>query len=200
MSNRDEIDMFELLARAMGGESTDTIIRDQEKRGQMDLVNSETLPRFLSYKKESAPMLQKMGIVVLEPIDDLFYAVQLPSGWKKVPTNHSMWSDLIDEKGRKRAAIFYKAAFYDRRAEIGITRRYNFHVQPVGGYRDDWNYEKDPRECVVTDNDTVIWKSDPITPTEILPSYKISEKLEPLGLAWLNEHYPEWQDEFAYWD
>ena len=50
--------------------------------------------------------------------DDLFTDVKLPQGWRIQPTNHSMWSDLLDEAGVKRAAIFYKAAFYDRSAFI----------------------------------------------------------------------------------
>jgi hypothetical protein len=48
--------------------------------------------------------------------------VSLPPGWKVVPTDHSMWSDLVDAKGEKRASIFYKAAFYDRDAFIRIEK------------------------------------------------------------------------------
>ena len=32
-----------------------------------------------------------------------------------------MWSSVVDELGRERAAVFYKAAFYDRRAHMTLT-------------------------------------------------------------------------------
>jgi hypothetical protein len=35
-----------------------------------------------------------------------------------------MWSYILDDKGRERCAIFYKAAFYDRRAHLSISARY----------------------------------------------------------------------------
>lgn len=47
--------------------------------------------------------------------------VELPDGWKKVGTNHDMHSDLVDETGKVRASIFYKAAFYDRRADMVVV-------------------------------------------------------------------------------
>ena len=53
--------------------------------------------------------------------------VKLPAGWKKQATDHSMWSKLLDESGAVVASIFYKAAFYDRIAEMNCApycRRY----------------------------------------------------------------------------
>lgn len=94
-------------------------IEAQEAQGQKDFVANNTLPiqcNFCTRKQ-----LEEMGIVFGEPVDDLFVEVQLPEGWKKVPTGHSMWSDLVDAEGNKRASIFYKAAFYDRDAFIGLA-------------------------------------------------------------------------------
>jgi len=62
-----------------------------------------------------------MGIVFGEKVDDLFTSVTLPEGWHKEATEHAMWSKLIDDQGRERASIFYKAAFYDRSAFMSIT-------------------------------------------------------------------------------
>lgn len=42
-----------------------------------------------------------------------FVACTFPAGWKLVATGHSMWSDVVDDKGAKRAQVFFKAAFYD---------------------------------------------------------------------------------------
>src|SRR6185436_8068032 len=47
---------------------------------------------------------------------------------KKIATDHSMYTDLVDDKGRVRASIFYKAAFYDRKADISFKRRFSIRV------------------------------------------------------------------------
>lgn len=94
-------------------------IEMQEKRGQSDLVNSDSLPTEI-YGKEK---LETLGIKFGEPYldDPLFCDAVLPKGFKKVPHNHNMWSDLVDANGKVVAIIFYKAAFYDRKASIAAT-------------------------------------------------------------------------------
>ncbi len=52
--------------------------------------------------------------------DHLFYDVTLPEGWKITPTEHPMWSNLVNNKGKIIANVFYKAAFYDRGAHTHI--------------------------------------------------------------------------------
>ena len=94
-------------------------LEQQESAGQQDFVASETLPiNIIGSTKEQ---FEQMGIVFGQPVDDLFYEVRLPEGWKKIPTDHSMWSKLVDEQGRERASIFYKAAFYDRSAFLSLA-------------------------------------------------------------------------------
>lgn len=99
-------------------------IEQQEAQGQKDLSDSTQLPRIVNYPRGANPveLYSKMGITVLTTSkgDDLFMGVKLPAGWKVQPTDHSMWSDLIDNEGKKRASIFYKAAFYDRDAFINF--------------------------------------------------------------------------------
>lgn len=93
-------------------------ILQQESRGQKELVNSTQLPT--ECRAEDRAKLEAAGVVFGEPNenDPLFCDVTLPAGWKKVETDHSMWTDLVDGDGVKRGAIFYKAAFYDRRATL----------------------------------------------------------------------------------
>jgi hypothetical protein len=92
----------------------------QEAQGQRSFVNSDTLPTDIS--KEDKATLAAAGVKFLGPVDgdDLFQYVELPQGWKKVTTDHSMWSNLVDADGKVRANIFYKAAFYDRRAFLHL--------------------------------------------------------------------------------
>lgn len=173
-------------------------IEAQEARGQKDFVASETLPIKCSFCTKD--QLEEMGIVFGDPVDDLFVAVQLPEGWQKVPTDHSMWSELVDDKGRKRASIFYRAAFYDRSAFIGASRRFGCQVQPVGGWDSDYDRETSPYVCVVMDCNQVIWESGPLSPSNKIEWFRLDDHLVPLGKAWLEEHYPGWQNPLAYWD
>ena len=97
-------------------------IERQESMGQSSFVGSDTLPtRFLYSAKED---LESMGVKFLGPVegDELFQYVQLPEGWQKKATSHSMWSELLDAEGKKVASIFYKAAFYDRAAHICVEK------------------------------------------------------------------------------
>lgn len=113
----------ELIAALMGNREMGTVkgILASEKAGQDTLVNSDILPREIGHmKSDSKAELESLGIQVTGVHDDLFYTVVLPDGWYKTGTDHSMWSELFDENGKQRASMFYKAAFYDRRAFIRI--------------------------------------------------------------------------------
>ena len=96
-----------------------------ESAGQQQLVTSDVLPR--DCRGEYADV----GIAVVGPVatDDLFVEVRLPDGWSKQASDHSMWSYVIDQHGRKRVQVFYKAAFYDRKAHASILSVQNY----VGG-------------------------------------------------------------------
>ncbi len=91
-------------------------IEAQEACGQKELVNSQQLP--VKIDDDSKNKLEKLGVEFGEPLanDPIFCNAKLPKGWGKRPTDHSMWSDLVDASGKKVASIFYKAAFYDRSA------------------------------------------------------------------------------------
>ena len=93
-------------------------IEAQEKRGQAELVNSEALP--FKGSQTDCPKLIEAGVKFGPKLadDPLFCEAVLPKGWKKRATDHDMWSELVDDKGVVRASIFYKAAFYDRKAFI----------------------------------------------------------------------------------
>jgi len=190
-----------ILAEALMGGSNGVIER-QEKRGQNLLVNSTVLPIKFNWGKREH--LEKFGVVFGEPVDDLFCNATLPGGWKKVATEHSMWSKLVDDKGRERASIFYKAAFYDREAFLNSNRRFSYGVQPVDGWESK-NYRKGDWHCVVTDCDNVIWKSEhmggePDSKEEMLDWIKAKDKFGETGKQWLTDNYPDFENPAAYWD
>jgi hypothetical protein len=116
-----EINPMLVLLDAMAGSGG---IERSEKRGQSELVESDVIPSYSSsYGKQNIDKgLEALGFVLGKPVagDPLFREATLPKGWKKVGTDHSMWSKIVDETGKERCSIFYKAAFYDRSAFITI--------------------------------------------------------------------------------
>jgi hypothetical protein len=72
--------------------------------------------------------LTALGFVLgpADASDRLFRQATLPPGWKRAGTGHSMHTDIVDELGRKRIGIFYKAAWYDRRADLHITTVFGY--------------------------------------------------------------------------
>lgn len=191
-----------LFAEALFGGDSSNAIERQEKRGQDSLVNSTVLPH--KFNQCERWQFEKIGIVFGEQVDDLFTNVTLPPGWKKQPTNHPMWSDLIDDQGRVRAGIFYKAAFYDRSAHIYIKPRYGYGYLPALGY-DNPDYKSGGWVGVVMDCGTPIWKSEE---TEPEPDYnsdgwaKWSDKRQEMAdkaLKFLDKTYPDWKNPLAYW-
>lgn len=111
----DPLNVMLLLGEAMLTGTADTSIEAMEKRGQTELVNSDRLP----VDTDGADAeFEALGFTFGEPDpgDPLFRPAALPDGWTRQTSDHDMWSYLLDEHGRRRVAIFYKAAFYDRSA------------------------------------------------------------------------------------
>lgn len=168
----------------------------QEAAGQRSFTTSDTLPTRMG--EDDRRVLEQAGVIFDDQVrgDEMFTYVTLPAGWKKVLTSHSMWSDLADDKGRKRASMFYKAAFYDRDAFLRVNHRYGISM--------DYAYEESNSAIRfnVTDGDQVVFSSAAHRYVE-----KYSREWEAAEQAasneastWLNHHYPQWEDPSAYWD
>ncbi|AHH98298.1 hypothetical protein [Kutzneria albida] len=116
-TNRDPLLHF-LAARADPG--SDRYITNMEAQGQREFVASEVIPTDIRGGTEES--LIGLGFTLGPAVDGdpLFQYARLPAGWSKQSNGHGVWSDIIDEHGRKRCAVFYKAAFYDRRASLRI--------------------------------------------------------------------------------
>lgn len=164
-------------------------IERQEAQGQADLVSSANrLPiHILQRGVTLEDVARATGIVFGDPIDQLFVSATLPAGWALVATEHAMHSDLKDEKGRIRAGVFYKAAFYDRKAHISFRTRYVV--------RD--NYAKPTSTISVFDDATgqvihTVGNCD-------YNDFTRSDELQAEGQAWLDANFPDNRNHFAYW-
>jgi hypothetical protein len=121
-----KMDALLLLADAMGPGGTEGAILRMEADGQRELVNSEVIPTKIMSGTEDD--LTALGFHLGEQVkgDPLFRRVTLPDGWKREAADHSMWSYIIDGLGRRRISVFYKAAFYDRRASLSFNTVYSY--------------------------------------------------------------------------
>lgn len=192
-------DAWEVMLESLVTGDVGGAIMNQEKRGQGDLVHSDTLP--VRCPREE---LEALGFVFGDMADELFIRVTMPEGWKKEPTDHSMWSRLVDPQGRQRGSIFYKAAFYDRDAFMHLDCRFGYTIQPVGGYDayETWEQRNAaPDEVVVKDCGDIVWRSEPQEqPADRKDAYDQDRQLRAQGKAWLDEHYPDWESPLSYWD
>lgn len=177
---KGDLDNF-VVAATPGG------IEAQEAAGQAMLCASEQLPK--EVRGATREQLEALGFKFGDDVDELFVTCTLPPGWKKQATGHSMHSDLLDDKGRRRAGIFYKAAFYDRRADMRMEPRYYISVHEDGSDADHYRTViKDGNRiiCELAESDARKWGA--------------REELVKHGTAWLEERFPNFRDPLAYWD
>ncbi len=164
-------------------------IEVSEAAGQVELVNSATLPAEMGIDRET--VTKATGIQFGDMADDLFIDVVLPAGWSKRATDHSMHSELVDDRGRVRAGIFYKATFYDRRADLHFKRFFE-----IGG-----DYVEN--EAEVMEVKVVNANGDLVKDFGAADRRESSDKyyaLQDEAWVWLDENHPNHGDPFAYWD
>lgn len=179
-------------------------IEAQEKAGQAMLVGSSTLPRhaggMLAWEEVRAE-LEAMGVVFGDVVDDLFITATLPPGWRKVGTDHDMHSELRDDKDRVRAGIFYKAAFYDRRADISITPRYGIDtLHDAGDGKIAAAVIDRGNNAAVLFNSATQDRWPPKDQKGMSAYYAHADELRKACVDWLDEHRPQWRNATAYWD
>lgn len=190
---------FGFLIEAMAG-GTSNAIEAQEKRGQQELAASTDLPT----QGSDDPAFAKMGIVFgpPHPDDPMFRPATLPDGWSIKPSDHPMWSYIVDAKGRERASIFYKAAFYDRDAFINTQRRYTLGYDYIS---DERHNSLGERQFVV-DNATgerVFAMPDVLRADygeDRVGYFEAGDDARKGCKAWLKQNHPEWENAAAYWD
>jgi hypothetical protein len=96
---------------------TEQAILRSEAEGQRQLVASDVLPTAAPWDELIALGFTRGAEVAGDP---MFTHCTLPTGWRKQGTDHSMHSVVLDERGIERVSVFYKAAFYDRRANAYV--------------------------------------------------------------------------------
>jgi len=168
------------------------LLRDENGLGRREVVD---------HKGRARQPWEAMGIKILgiDPEDDLFTKVELPEGWTIGPDpkdEYGKRSLLLDAKGAKRASIFYKAAYYERRASITPLCRYTLEH----GLEDENNWEGSQWRYVI-DNATgkTLFKAPTRTREEDYAAGRGKEMWD-IAEKWLDDHYSEWHHSAAYWE
>lgn len=231
MRNDDMATLIDAMFYSMTGENPSKAIENQEKRGQQSVVRNQRLPKklnaykipddikqngveqFMEWEEKhriitrnnieyTKQLYNKMGIVIIDEYDNLFWNVELPKGWEIKATDHSMWNDVFDDKGRKRAIFFYKAAFYDRDAFINFETRFSIDVSHIADRNLDYEErEKSDYQGTIKDGEKIIFSTECVSPTgDYRNDYEIQNNLRKQLEEYMNEHYPNYKDIFSYWD
>lgn len=118
IENTSDRPLLTHLVGMMGTDGQSGYIQEMESAGQSQLLHADVLPTASPWDE-----LARLGFIKGEPItgDPLFTRCTLPEGWSKVGTSHAMHSDVLDERGVRRVGVFFKAAFYDRRADAHLV-------------------------------------------------------------------------------
>ena len=195
MSNRDELDAFMMLFRAMSGESN--VIEHMEAEGQQRAVNNTMVAKKMRPSRQD---WEQLGFAFSDISgDDVLCKATLPEGWIIVPTDHSMWNDIIDQNGRKRGSMFYKSSFYDRDAHMDLNCRYGVRSDYIG---DDYStteiyFGNDSEKLFVAGQ---VHRQKNATREEILAEYDEMDRLKAMAKKFGDENYPDWKNVHAYWD
>jgi hypothetical protein len=179
---RGDLDNF-LTAATPGG------IEAQEKTGQALLVASSNMPKEMWPSREA---FEKIGFKFGNEVDELFLSASLPPGWTKAATDHSMHSKILDEQGRERVSVFYKAAFYDRKANANLIHRYRVGSIYAGSEGSE-GLAEDEVIITITDGGKEIHR---------FPTVKRSEQFDgprEKAAAWLKANFQNTDDPTANW-
>ncbi|TCO57172.1 hypothetical protein [Actinocrispum wychmicini] len=120
MSIEDATHRDPLLHLAGSWDNPGRYIEEMEAAGSNQLVHANLLPTEAHGHEDE---LAALGIH-LGPIDErdpLFREAVLPAGWSKQPGEDPRLIYVNDEHGRTRLHVFYKAAFYDRQADVTVV-------------------------------------------------------------------------------
>lgn len=183
-----------MIAATPGG------IEAQEAAGQRKLVSTfRQLPKDMG--PDGLQIAEALGFKLGVEVDELFISVRAPEGWSMDATGHSMHSNILDAEGRQRGSVFYKAAFYDRRADGNwLTRYFTERHYPTKGEFDTFLMRAVDRQT-----GEVLAASQPMTRPEgsygeaHRRHYAATEKAAQEMVDALAAAFPDWKNPVAYW-
>lgn len=168
---------------------SDIAIDRAEKEEQYRVINECELPKSM---KPNQVCFEKLGFCFEDIGDDVMLKAKLPEGWS-MKAEDSYHTNILDEKGRVRAAFFYKGVFYARTGHMVAYCRYGVKSEvTIKG-----NIEDGATVFVYDRNNDSIVKKFGSFPDSWCDEH---EKAREDAYKWLKEHFPSCEDPTAYWD
>lgn len=182
---REEARMALLMGMITGSGSKGLdIVQNHE---QQRAIAEHLLPYEMHPNSKS---FEAVGFIFEEiPGDSVLCHATLPAGWR-TEFDGVHWTELLDEKGRKRGSSFYKSAFWDRNGHMSLDCRFS-----IGDERSD--------ETGITTIFIRDYQGDniyTIGSTTSRRDDKEYKKLKKRAEGYMKEHYPDWKNPVAYWD
>ncbi len=173
---------------------------------------------------ESAlPYYERIGFAEFRPFDEYFVSAPLPDGWTYEECGY--WTYVYDNKGLQRFSFFKKMASWDTDGFTRCNTRYSVR-RDYSVMTRDWEadrkvkyYVKDADNSPSGDDATRLYKCrlktikngarnyDPESEeahAERIKCINAEEAAESKQVKecekWLDEHFPDWKDIYAYWD
>lgn len=186
----DRADVLLGLAVAMGGgNASDAINQTARSRANASCQIARNID------SATKAQLWLMGIVCEFKGTGLLCDAYLPLNWKIKPTDHYMYSHIVDDKGRCRAQLGLKST--DNWASVVIYTR----LQPTYTM-DKWVLKNAPEEAVpiIQDSDgKVLWRGTPDKKRNE-KDFDSTDRARRNAIYLLSLLYPNWRKEEAYWD
>lgn len=179
------------LAVVASGSDTYEASNIVENIGQQELKNHSVLPI-----KGDWETLELWGVKKLDAHDNLFCGCILPAGWRK-ETNSDYWTVLLDDRGRKRASIFYKSAFWDREAHFSVSFPIYYTTRSTDEDGQEFYYI-----ATKLDDSLTLWKGDQVAINwdDTNETWEKLKTMRESAESKLQEMFPLLQDPLAYWD
>lgn len=165
-------------------EGLETVQHNEQCRAR----SSDMLPQDMQPSKK---FYETLGFAFEDVGDSVLYQASLPNGWT-LKSAGGCWTDLLDEKGRKRGSYFYKGAFYDRNGHMYLVTRYYITYEHIE--KNNW---RSPIKVYAMDRAGMVLFEAGECEDEYTPEYN---ELKRAAEVFLDTNYPEWKDVSKYWD
>jgi hypothetical protein len=172
-----------------------------EREGAAEAKQMRELP--VNGTKGREDEWKTLGFEFGEPEDDELFrpVLKQPDGWHLKSEGHDpRHMILLDNKGRRRGTMFYKNAFYDRKADIRLEPRLSVEYHP--DFDNKTKLVVDAAHSIFEDKRTVFTVlfsfDEPMKDGEDQWAY--ADRARTACVKWLNERYPDWKSKVAYWD
>lgn len=178
-------------------------------RGAAEVRMSDELPAKDTADPEVQAALLSLGFKLggVQSGNPMFREAEMPKGWTRKSTDHYMYTNVLDAKGRVRAQIGFKAQAYDPWTSFVLYRRFSLRqIYPKDQERERGTVKFSVRDRLAKPekdgSEGIIFTT--VGVHVLRKNYTRNDELEKEHVAacaaWLDRNYPKWQEHTGHWD